>query len=79
MENRWEDDPHPIYEIAFQNRRLAFFHPGIGAPYRETANKIAKRKAEGCLSVEMESAGLMAVAQFRKVILGQIFYIAATI
>jgi uridine phosphorylase len=163
-ENRWEDGLHPIYEIAFQNQRLAFFHPGIGgplsaslleeviafgcqkfmacggcgvleegidvghlivvsgairdegisyhylpparevraneagvraltellerseapyrvgktwttdAPYRETANKIAKRRAEGCLTVEMEAAGLMAVAQFRNVILGQVLY-----
>src|SRR5262245_25005658 len=30
--NTWEDGPHPIYEIAYQGRRLAFFHPGIGAP-----------------------------------------------
>jgi uridine phosphorylase len=163
-ENRWEDGPHPVYEISYQNQRLAFFHPGIGAPlaaglfeeviafgcrkfiacggcgvlekdiavghlivvsgairdeglsyhylppaqevraneaafealaetlsrhgvpyragktwttdapYRETAGKIALRKAEGCLTVEMESAGLMAVAQFREVILGQILY-----
>jgi len=164
VENRWEDGPHPVYEIAYQGQRLAFFHPGIGAPlaanlleeviafgcrkfmacggcgvlekdievgnlvvvsgairdeglsyhylppgrevianeaaidalaktlqkrgvlyrvgktwttdapYRETANKIAKRKEEGCLTVEMESAGLMAVAQFREVILGQVLY-----
>jgi uridine phosphorylase len=164
VENRWEDGPHPVYEISYQNRRLAFFHPGVGAPlaaglleeviafgcrkfiacggcgvlekdiavgnlilvsgairdegvsyhylppdrevltnavavnalaetlsqrgvpyqvgktwttdapYRETANKIARRKAEGCLTVEMESAGLLAVAQFREVILGQVLY-----
>src|SRR5258708_14259034 len=29
---RWEDGPHPIYEIMYQDRRLAFFHPGVGAP-----------------------------------------------
>jgi len=23
---------HPLYEITYQGRRLAFFHPGIGAP-----------------------------------------------
>jgi uridine phosphorylase len=23
---------HPIYEIEFEGRRIAFFHPGIGAP-----------------------------------------------
>ena len=163
-ENRWEDGPHHVYEISYQNQRLAFFHPGVGAPlaaglleeviafgcrkfiacggcgvlekdiavgniivvsgairdegvsyhyvppdreiiandvgvnalvnvlsnrgvpyrvgktwstdapYRETLNKIAKRKEEGCLTVEMESAGMMAVAQFRGVIFGQVLY-----
>ena len=164
VENHWEDGPHPVYEIEHQNRRLAFFHPGIGAPlaaglleeviafgcrkfmacggcgvlekdiqvgnlivvsgairdeglsyhylppgrevlanetavdglvktlekrgvpfrlgktwttdapYRETAQKIARRREDGCVTVEMESAGLMAVAQFREVILGQVLY-----
>jgi uridine phosphorylase len=164
VENRWEDGPHPLYEISHQNRRLAFFHPGIGAPlaaslleeviafgcrkfiacggcgvlekdiavghlivvsgavrdegvsyhylppsrevvanpaavaalsetlnnhsipyltgktwttdapYRETPDKIKARKAEGCLVVDMESAGMMAVAQFREVIFGQVLY-----
>jgi len=44
------------------------------APYRETTNKIKKRKDEGCLVVEMEAAGMMAVAQFREVQFGQILY-----
>jgi uridine phosphorylase len=44
------------------------------APYRETPNKIAARKNEGCLTVEMEAAGMMAVAQFREVIFGQVLY-----
>ena len=164
VENRWEDGPHHIHEISYEDRRLAFFHPGVGAPiaaglleeaiafgcrkfiacggcgvlekdiavghivvvaaavrdegvsyhylpagrevianplavnalagtlnrrgipyrigktwttdapYRETANKIAKRREEGCLTVEMESAALMAVAQFRGVIFGQALY-----
>lgn len=30
--NRWEDGPHPLYEIEYLGRRLAFFHPGVGAP-----------------------------------------------
>ena len=162
--NHWEDGPHPLYEIAYRGQRLAFFHPGLGAPlaaglfedviafggrkfiacggcgvlapdlavghlivvsgavrdegvsyhylppgreiaaneagvtalvetlsqrgvsyqvgktwttdapYRETPAKIASRKAEGCLTVEMESAGLMAVAQFRDVVFGQVLY-----
>jgi uridine phosphorylase len=164
VENHWEDGSHRIYEISYQDRRLAFFHPGVGAPiaaglleeaiafgckkfivcggcgvlekdlavghlivvsgavrdegvsyhylppsrevsanvvpvnslvnileargipyrvgktwttdapYRETAKKIASRRAEGCLTVEMESAALIAVAQFRNVILGQALY-----
>jgi len=164
VENHWEDGPHPVYEIEYQKQRLAFFHPGIGAPlaaglleeviafgcrkfmacggcgvlekdiqvgnlivvrgairdeglsyhylppgrevlanetavdglvktlekrgvpfrlgktwttdapYRETAQKIARRREDGCVTVEMESAGLMAVAQFREVILGQVLY-----
>jgi uridine phosphorylase len=164
IDSRWEDGPHPIYEIAYNHQRLAFFHPGVGgalaaglleeaiaygcrkfivcggcgvlaqsiavghlivvssavrdegvsyhylppsrevqaqaagvaaltatldrrgmpyragktwttdAPYRETPAKIAARKSEGCLTVEMEAASLMAVAQFRGVALGQVLY-----
>jgi uridine phosphorylase len=44
------------------------------APYRETKEKIARRKADGCLTVEMECAALMAVASFRGVVFGQILY-----
>jgi hypothetical protein len=36
--------------------------------------KIARRREEGCLTVEMEAASLMAVAQFRGVSFGQILY-----
>jgi uridine phosphorylase len=164
VENRWEDGPHPVYEIEFNRKRLAFYHPGIGAsltaaileeviafgcrkfmacggagvlakeiavgnlivvsgairdegvsyhylaperevianaigintlvktldgqgvpyrvgktwttdaPYRETPNRIVSRQKEGCLTVEMECAGMMAVAQFRDVIFGQVLY-----
>ncbi len=163
-ENRWEDGPHPLYEFEYGGRRLAFFHPGVGAamaanlleevialgcrkfiacggagvlepdlavghlivvsgavrdegvsyhylpparevkanqvalevllkelnrrglpyrlgktwttdaPYRETQGKIARRREEGCLTVEMEAAGMMAVAEFRGVTFGQILY-----
>ena len=163
-QNRWEDGPHPLYEIEYSGQRLAFFHPGVGAPiacgvfeeviargcrkfitiggcgvlekelrvgklilvksalrdegvsyhylppgreikaqpgvvsrieavlsekgtphiagktwtidapYRETRSKIKTRREEGCIAVEMEAAGLMAVAQFRDVLYGQILY-----
>ncbi len=164
VDNRWEDGPHPLYEIDYQGQRLAFFHPGVGAPlsaglleeviafgcrkfivcggcgvlakdiavghlivvsgavrdegtsyhylspgrevvapeagtaalvktlqrhdlpylvgktwttdapYRETPDKIARRREEGCLAVEMEAAALLAVAQYRGATLGLLLY-----
>jgi len=164
VENIWEDGSHALYELDIQGERVAFFHPGVGAPlaaglmeemiafgcrkfiacggcgvlaedipvgqlfilsgairdegvsyhylppgreveanpavmrmvaaviaskglpytvgkswttdapYRETRKKIAKRRAEGCLVVEMEAAGMMAVAKYRVVDFGQVVY-----
>jgi uridine phosphorylase len=37
------------------------------APYRETRGKVERRREEGCLTVEMEVAAFLAVAQFRSV------------
>ncbi len=163
-DNHWEDGPHPIYEVLHNDQRLAFYHPGIGAPmaagmleevialgcrkfiacggcgtlvselsvghlivvtgairdegvsyhylpptrevsanevgvnalvktldnaaipyilgktwttdapYRETPAKISQRRAEGCLGVEMEASAMIAVAQFRQVVFGQVLY-----
>jgi uridine phosphorylase len=42
------------------------------AVYRETRPRIARRRAEGCATVEMEAAALFAVARFRRVSLGAI-------
>lgn len=44
------------------------------AIYRETRTRMALRRDEGCITVEMEAAALFAVAQFRGVHLGQILY-----
>jgi uridine phosphorylase len=44
------------------------------AIFRETEAKIAKRAAEGCVTVEMEAAAFFAVSKFRNVLLGQILY-----
>ena len=44
------------------------------ALYRETRTRIARRRAEGCLTVEMEAAAFFAVGQFRDVIVGQLLY-----
>jgi uridine phosphorylase len=42
--------------------------------YRETPAKVRLRRAEGCLTVEMEAAAFFAVAAFRDVTIGQILY-----
>jgi uridine phosphorylase len=44
------------------------------AIYRETRPRMALRRSEGCITVEMEAAALFAVAHFRGVHLGQILY-----
>jgi len=44
------------------------------AIYRETAAKVQRRKAEGCLTVEMEAAAFFAVAHFRRVQFAQVLY-----
>lgn len=40
--------------------------------YRETADRVLERKTEGCITVEMEAASLIAVSKFRGVKFGQI-------
>lgn len=44
------------------------------APFRETPAKVARRRAEGCVTVEMEAAALLAVARHRKVRFAQYLY-----
>lgn len=44
------------------------------AIYRETNRRIAQRKAEGCVTVEMEAAAYMAVAAYNGLSFGQILY-----
>ena len=39
--------------------------------YRETKGKIIQRKAEGCITVDMECSAFIAVSRFRNVIFGQ--------
>lgn len=42
--------------------------------YRETRAKVARRREEGCVIVEMEAAALIAVARFRRIRLGLLLY-----
>jgi len=44
--------------------------------FRETADLVAYRREEGCLTVEMECASMAACAAFRRVEFGQLLYTA---
>jgi uridine phosphorylase len=44
------------------------------AIYRETRARVARRRSEGCVVVEMEASALFAVGAFRRVPVGQILY-----
>lgn len=44
------------------------------AYFRETRRKVARRRAEGCLAVEMEASAFFAVARFRDIRFAQLLY-----
>lgn len=44
--HRWEDGLHHLYEIDYQGQRLAFIHPGVGAPM--AAGILEDAIARGC-------------------------------
>ena len=47
--------------------------------YRETRARVDRRRAEGCITVEMEASALIAVARFRGVRLAQVLYAGDTL
>jgi uridine phosphorylase len=47
--------------------------------YRETRERVDRRVAEGCLTVEMEASAFMAVARFRGVRFAQLLYAGDTL
>lgn len=49
------------------------------AVFRETRAKVARRREEGCLVVEMEASALLAVASFRGARFGQLLYAGDTL
>ena len=75
-----------IYADAGTNGRIVRYLEENGVPYlrgltwttdaifRETAERIARRKEEGAKIVEMEQAGCLAVAQFRGFHYGALIY-----
>jgi len=44
------------------------------APFRETTTKVARRREQGCLAVEMEASAMFACAAFRGAVYGQMLY-----
>ena len=42
--------------------------------FRETTAKVARRREQGCITVEMEAASMFAAAAFRGVVYGQLLY-----
>jgi uridine phosphorylase len=44
------------------------------AIFRETPVKVARRREQGCITVEMEAAAMFAAAAFRRVVYGQLLY-----
>ncbi len=73
--------PHPDAVTAIEAALLHHHVPYLkgktwtnDAIYRETRAKVNARRAEGCLTVEMEASAFFAVAQFRGVMFGQLLY-----
>lgn len=49
------------------------------AIYRETRERMQRRIAEGCITVEMKAAAFFAIAKFRNVRVGQLLYAGDTL
>lgn len=68
--------------MEFDPNRKALITPTLratgttDAPFRETPRRIQRRRREGCITVEMETAAFLAVAQFRGVRFCQYLYAA---
>lgn len=73
-----DPDPDPV---ALPERGVACWFGDVVQPhvdtdglYRETRAKVARRRDQGCLTVEMEAAALFAVAAFRGATYAQMLY-----
>ena len=42
--------------------------------FRETPAKVARRREQGCITVEMEASAMFAAAAFRGAVYGQLLY-----
>jgi uridine phosphorylase len=65
-------------EGVMRQREIAFVRGKTwttDAIFRETRSRVEHRKQEGCVTVEMEAASLLAVAKFRGVQLGYLLHV----
>ena len=68
---------HTRLESIFEELKLPFVSGRVwttDAFYRETRGNMEKRKADGCIAVDMECASAMAAAQFRGIEAYQFFF-----
>jgi uridine phosphorylase len=68
-----------VFELILKEHNYSFVEGKTwttDAPYRETKEKVIKRKKQGCVCVEMECASMFAVSEFRGKDLFQFFYAA---
>ncbi len=61
---------------ALRDEGTSYHYVAPSGFYRETAEKVAYRKEEGCAVVEMECSALAAVAQLRGVVWGELLFTA---
>lgn len=69
----------PVFEQILKEHNYSFVEGKTwttDAPYRETVDKVIKRREQGCVCVEMECASMFAVSEFRNSDLFQFFYAA---
>ena len=67
------------FEDILEKNNISFIEGKVwttDAPYRETRNKVLKRKEQGCVCVEMECSAMNAVAKFRGKDFFEFFYAA---
>lgn len=68
-----------IIEEEFRKKNIRYTKGKIwttDAPYRETVNKMEKRKKQGCIAVDMEISALIAFSKMRNIRYGQFVYAA---
>jgi uridine phosphorylase len=76
-----EADPHAVTALVRALEATGAAHTlgrswSTDAIYRETRSRVERRRAAGCLTVEMEAAALFAVARYRQVNFGQVLLAA---